>query len=44
MTGCIGGGSYETPIEDGFYHDACRDVVIVCARSGNCLASFGSDL
>jgi hypothetical protein len=44
MIGCIGGGSYDTPIENGFYYVACRDVVIACARSGDSFAGFGSDL
>lgn len=34
MIGCIGGGSYEIPIESGFYIVAYRDGVIARARGG----------
>jgi hypothetical protein len=44
MTGCIGGGSHEIPIENGFFYVASRDLVIVRARCGNNLAGFCSSV
>jgi hypothetical protein len=40
MTGCIGGGSYEIPIENGFYIVACFPGVIARARSGSAFISL----